>query len=115
VPDRCILRIVAALLLAWIAVDLMAIDTCALDVGRRPMPGRSSVVQLDPADPGGASTRPHLVLHQDHCFCHGLSTGAGTRAALTERFLIGRALLGTPSGYLLRVSSALYHPPQLSA
>jgi hypothetical protein len=110
VPRRCILRIVTALLLAWIAVDLAAVDTCALDFDRTP--ARASLTQLDP---DGASARPHAVLHPDHCFCHGLSTGVDTTATLIDPFAPGRAVPEIPQGCPLRISFALYHPPQLMA
>jgi hypothetical protein len=112
VPSRPILRAAAALLLVWIAVDLAAIDTCALDIDRRPMPAQSSVVLRHAP---GASTHPHAVLYPDHCFCHGLSTGADTTAALIDPMLIGRIVPDPAPAHLLRASAALDHPPQLSA
>jgi len=112
VPSPRILRIVTALLLVWVAVDLAAIDTCALDIGG----GRASrQTSVAPLDSRGALAHHHAVLHPDHCFCHGLSTGADTTAALMDPFFIGRALPDAPPGHLLCVSSALYHPPQLTA
>jgi hypothetical protein len=111
VPARRLLRIVTALLLAWVAFDLAAIDTCALDVGRGRAPRQTSVAPLDSP---GAVAHHHAALHPDHCFCHGLSTGADTTAALIDPFFIGRDLPDAPPGHLLCVSSALDHPPQLT-
>jgi len=112
VPNRRILRIVTALLLVWVAFDLAAVDTCALDVDG----GRASRhTSVAPPAPQGAMAHPHAVLHPDHCFCHGLSTGADTTAALIDPFSPGRAVPDTPPGHLCQVSSALYHPPQQPA
>ena len=109
---RRILHIVTTLLLVWAAFDLAALDTCALNVGSGQAPRQTSVTPFD--SPGGLA-RHHVVLQPDHCFCHGLSTGADTTAALIDPFFVGRALPDSPPPHLLRVSSALYHPPQLSA
>jgi hypothetical protein len=111
VPDRRILRFVTALLLVWIAVDLAAVDTCALDVDRLSAPAHTSV---GPLTRPGAATHPRVVLHPDHCFCHGLSIGADS-SALLEPFRTDGAVPDAPPGHLLRVSFALYHPPQLPA
>jgi hypothetical protein len=111
VPSRSILRVVTALLLAWIAVDLAAIDTCALDFDKLSASAQASVA---PFDSGGGSAHPHAVLHPDHCFCHGLSVGADS-SVLGDPFNGGVAVPDAPQGHLLRVSAALYHPPQLSA
>jgi len=46
-------RVVALILLAWIAFDLAALDTCALDVGSQP-------VASDQAVPD--TPREHLLL-----------------------------------------------------
>ena len=111
-PNPRILRIVTVLLLAWIAFDLAAIDTCAMAGDSSQTSERTSVTT-----PGshGAPAHPHAVLHPDQCFCHGLSTGADTTAALVDPFFAGRPVPDSPPGHLLRVSSALYHPPQLAA
>lgn len=111
-PTRRILHIVTTLLLVWVAFDLAALDTCALNVDSGPAPRQTS---LAPFDSSGGPAHHHVVLHPDHCFCHGLSTGADTAAAMIDPLFIGRALPDSPPGHLLRVSSALYHPPQLSA
>jgi len=106
------LRFVTVLLLAWIAFDLAAIDTCALDLQKQAPSARTSVA---PHDPQGATAHPHPALHPDHCFCHGLSTGADASAALIDPFFTSGGVPGTPPGHLLRTSATLYHPPQLSA
>jgi hypothetical protein len=112
VLSRRVLRAATVLLLVWIAVDLAAVDTCALDIDSHAASARSPVALREA---GGASTHPHAVLHPDHCFCHGLSTGADTTASLIDPVLIARAVPDSPAGHLLRASTALYHPPQLSA
>jgi hypothetical protein len=112
VPARRLLRIVTALLLAWVAFDLAAVDTCALDVAR----GRASrQTSVAPLDSRGAPAHHHAALHPDHCFCHGLSTGADTTAALIDPFFTSGSVPGAPPGHLVSVSAALYHPPQLTA
>jgi len=112
VNRRRLRRVVAVVLLAWIAVDLAAIDTCALDVDKASGRARTSVAAVDSP---GAAAHPHAVLHPDHCFCHGLSTGAHASPALMEPFPKDGAVPDTPPGHPRQVSSALYHPPQLSA
>jgi hypothetical protein len=112
VPEHRILRIVTALLLAWVAFDLAAIDTCALDAGTSPATARTSIARPDSS---GAVAHRHAVLHSDHCFCHGLSTGADTSAALVDPFFMGGAVPDAPPGHLLQAATALYHPPQLLA
>jgi len=112
VPSPRILRIVTALLLVWVAFDLAAIDTCALDIGGGRGSRQTSVSALDLRD---ALAHRHAVLHPDHCFCHGLSTGADTTAALIDPFSTSDRVPGPPPGHVFDVSSALYHPPQLTA
>jgi hypothetical protein len=100
------------LFLAWVAFDLAALDTCALAVERSHASQRTSVTT---PDSHGAPAHQHAVLHPDHCFCHGLSTGADTTAALIDPFFAGRPVPDSPPGHLLRASSVLYHPPQPAA
>ena len=110
-PRHRNLRRVTALLLVLIAIDLAAVHTCALDVGGVSGTPGTSVAPLDPL---GGPAHQHAVLHPDHCFCHGLSMGADT-SPLTDPFSSACAILDAPPGHLLKASSALYHPPQLSA
>jgi hypothetical protein len=98
-----VLRVVTAVLLMWIAVDLAAIHTCALPGGHRQAPARPSVSAPPCAD---GPVHSHAVLHPDHCFCHSLSTGADLTAALIDPLAVG---------HLARLSAALDHPPQLQA
>jgi hypothetical protein len=100
------------MLLAWVAFDLMAIDLCALDVDGVPAPLQVRVAYFGPQ---GASAHPHAVPHLDHCFCHGLSTGAATSAAVVDPFFTGGTVPDSPPGHLLQAATALYHPPQLIA
>jgi hypothetical protein len=112
VNHRRLFRFVAVVLLAWIALDLAAIDTCALDADKASGRARTSVAALDSPGPGA---HPHTVLRPDHCFCHGLSTGAYASPALMEPFRKDGVVPDTPPGHPRQVSSALYHPPQLPA
>jgi hypothetical protein len=111
VPDRRVLRLATALLLALIAIDLAAVHTCALYIGAAPGPAHTSLVALDGP---GAPAHQHPPLHPDHCFCHGLSTGADS-APLPGPFQPAGAVPETPHAQLLRVPTSLYHPPQLTA
>ena len=100
-----------ALLLVLIALDLAAVHTCVLDSHGAPGAAATSVAPLDSSDGAG---HPRAALHPDHCFCHGLSTGAAL-SVLDEPFRKAGTVPETPPGHLFRVSSALYHPPQLPA
>jgi hypothetical protein len=113
VPERRTLRIVAALLLVLVAIDLAAVHTCALDMTRasgRPH-ASTSISALD-----GPGSAPHQdsPLHPDHCFCHGLSVGVDF-AALTEPCHQAGDVPDMPAGHLRTAPSTLYHPPQLPA
>lgn len=110
-PSRQLLRFVTALLLVWIAVDLAAVHTCALDVGKASGPTHTAIVA---SDGPGAPAHQHAPVHPDHCFCHGLSTGANS-APLPGPFQPAGAVPDTPHAHLLRVPTSLYHPPQLTA
>jgi hypothetical protein len=109
-PDRRVLRIVTAVLLMWIAVDLAAVHTCVLQGGHGQAPARSSV-SAPPCTDGPVHS--HAVLHPDHCFCHSLSTGADLTAALVDPQSVGRSLPDNPAGHVLGLSAVLDHPPQL--
>jgi hypothetical protein len=111
-PERRILRVATALLLAWIAVDLAAVDTCALHGGPARAPANERIAA---PDGDGGPAHQHAVLHPDHSFCHGLSTGADNATALLDPLSIGQTVADSPSGHPLRIASALYHPPQLAA
>lgn len=111
VIDRRLLRTVTAILLAWIAVDLAALDTCALHRGQGPISARS-VVSAPPA--GGGPAHSHTALHPDHCFCRAVSTGAA-HALPAEPRRPAEIVLEPPPGHPLHVPAALYHPPQLHA
>ncbi len=100
-----------ALLLVLIALDLAAIHTCVLDSPG--VPG-AAVASVAPVDTSGGAGHPRAVLHPDHCFCHGLSTGAAL-SALDETFRKAGTIPETPPGHLFQVPSSLYHPPQLRA
>lgn len=100
-----------ALLLALIALDLAAVHTCVLDPLGAPGAAPTSVAHPDSSDGAG---HPRAALRPDHCFCHGLSIGAAL-SVLDEPFRKAGIVPETPPGHLLRVPSALYHPPQLPA
>jgi len=105
------LRSVTALLLWLIAFDLAAVHTCAFDARASSGTARTSVAPMESAD---GAAHHDAVLHPDHCFCHGLSIGADP-SVLTEPFRTLGSVCDTPPGHLLRIPSALYHPPQLAA
>ena len=105
------LRVIAIVLLAWIAVDLVAIDTCVLDVN----------VEAD-GGPGGRVTfrapgSSHLptAVHPDNCLCHGHTIAPGTPAGLTAPAILESAVVTAAAARPHDISSALYHPPQLGA
>ena len=109
---RRVSRAVALILLAWIGFDLAALDTCALDAGSQPV---ASDVALRASLPPSAAAHSRAVLHPDHCFCHGHSTGPGSPVALAEPVALDQAVPDTPREHLLQSSTALYHPPQRPA
>lgn len=96
----------------WIAVDLAAIHTCALQGGHGQAPARPSVSA--PSCTNGP-VHSHAVLHPDHCFCHSLSTGADLTASLIDPQAVGRCLPDNPAGHLAGLAAVLDHPPQLPA
>ena len=110
-PERRTLRVVTALLLVLVAIDLAAIHTCALGINSASGRPLTSIAALD-----GPGSAPHQdsPLHPDHCFCHGLSVGADF-AALTEPCHQAGDVPDTPAGHLRTAPSTLYHPPQLPA
>jgi hypothetical protein len=106
-----VLSLATAGLLVLIAIDLAVIHTCALRLDEAPGPPHASVVALDGP---GATSHQHAPLHPDHCFCHGLSTGA-SRALLAAPRRQAETVLESPPGHPLHAAAALYHPPQLPA
>jgi hypothetical protein len=110
-PDRPVLRVVTAVLLMWIAVDLAAVHPCTLEGGHGQAPARPSVSASPCTDGPGPS---HAVPHPDDCFCHGISTGAGHALPVAPRRQ-AEAVREFPTGHPLQASAALYHPPQLPA
>jgi hypothetical protein len=112
VNRRRLLRFVTIALLAWIAVDLAAIDTCALDFDVCPVvPSSSAQAFRAPAAPA----HPHAVLHPDHCFCHGLSIGPDTSAWLFNPLSVATRFADPAPGHLHGVTAVLDHPPKILA
>jgi hypothetical protein len=112
-PDRRVLRVVTTLLLMWIAVDLAAVHLCEPEGGHGPAPAsRHQTVAASEAP--GNPVNHDAPIGPEHCFCHGISTGAGHVLPVAPR---GRAeaVRESPAGRPLQASAALYHPPQLPA
>jgi hypothetical protein len=105
--DRA-LRFIAIALLAWIALDLAAIDPCLPDLDRQ-----SAAAQRSVGAPlrESASARPRAIPHPDHCFCHSLSTGPGSPVSPGDLVFQERAVPDAPPARLIQASTALYHPP----
>ena len=100
--------LIAIFLLAWIAVDLAAIDTCVIDVLEAAGgPGCTVALRV----PGG----PHrpISVHPDDCLCHGHTIAPGTPAGLAAPDLIDTPVEAAGCASPHDMSSALYHPPQL--
>ena len=108
---RPYLRVIAIFLLAWIAVDLAAIDTCALDVDATREGGPSATLAF--CAPG--SSHLPIALHPDHCLCHGHTIAPGTPTALAAPALSETSIADAAAARPLGSASALYHPPQLRA
>jgi hypothetical protein len=112
VKRRRLLRFVAVVLLAWIAVDLAAIDTCALDMDPDPaVPTSSAQAFRAPAPPA----HPHAVLHPNHCFCHGLSVGPGMAARFSRPCSAAARLADLTPGRFHWTLTVLDHPPKTLA
>ena len=108
---RPLLRAIAIFLLTWIAVDLVAIDTCVLDVDAGVAGGpRSALAIRAPGTPHQPTTH-----HPDHCLCHGHSIAPGTPAGLTAPAIIETSVEAVPAASPHDSASTLYHPPQLRA
>jgi hypothetical protein len=106
------IRLVTALLLAWIAVDLAAIHTCALDVDTSSGRAHTSAAAVD--GPGTAAHQ-HAVLHPDHCFCHGVSVGPGTAVRLSTPLTTTGRLAELTPGHCHWTTTVLDHPPKTLA
>ena len=110
-PKRSTLRFLTALLLASIDFDLAVVHSCALEVGRASDARHHTLAAVEGTGAGGHHDAP---LNPDHCFCHGLSTGAA-HALLIAPHRQAETVLESPPGHPLHASAALYHPPQLPA
>jgi len=110
--NRRLRRIASVLLLVWIAFDLAALDTCALDPDHQM---EASGTSWQAPQPRGAAAHPRAVLHADHCFCHGLSTGAGSPVTLADPFDRGPFVSAPPRSILRQPEPPVYHPPQRTA
>jgi len=109
---RLLRRLVVVLLLVWIAVDLTAIDTCALDIHFGPeVPSTSARALQTPRTPA----HPRAVLHPDHCFCHGLSNVPGLPIRISRPPSAAANLADATPGRLHWASMALDHPPRTLA
>ena len=105
------LRVIAIVLLAWIAVDLVAIDTCVLDVNAEADGGAGSRVAL--RAPGGSHVP--TALHPDSCLCHGHTIAPGTPAGLAAPAIVETTVEAAPASSPHDIASTLYHPPQLGS
>ena len=106
---RPFLRVIAIFLLAWIAVDLAAIDTCALDVDAECEGGSSATLAFRAPGPSHVP----IALHPDHCLCHGHTLAPDASAHLAAPPLVATTLADAAASRLHDSPSALYHPPQL--
>jgi len=111
VHPRPFVRAIAILLLAWIAVDFAALDTCVFEACREADGGHGGAPSV------GTAAAPHAALphHPDDCLCHGLGLEPGRPAGLSAPTLIASAIASVASARPLDTPSALYHPPQLHA
>ena len=109
---RLLRRLVVVLLLVWIAVDLTALDTCALDIHFGPAvpPASAHALQIP-----GTPAHPPAVLHPDHCFGHGLSIGPGLPIWLSNPLSAAANLPDATPGRLHWAAMALDHPPRTLA
>jgi hypothetical protein len=103
--------VITIFLLAWIAVDLAAIDTCALDVDADCEGGPSATLAL--RAPG--SSHVPIALHPDHCLCHGHTLAPDASAHLCAPSLVETTIAGEAAARPHGAASALYHPPLLRA
>ncbi|MCX6550195.1 MAG: hypothetical protein NTY02_04155 [Acidobacteria bacterium] len=103
-------RLIALFLLAWIAVDLAGIDTCALDIDAGAPGSSAAAAVLGP--PGTA--HPPTPLHVDHCICHSHSIEPTTPACLAAPVRSAATMADLISARPHGDASALYHPPPAS-
>ena len=108
---RPFLRVITIFLLAWIAVDLAAIDTCALDVDAEREGGPGATLAL--RAPG--SSHVPIALHPDHCLCHGHTLAPDASASLAAPALVETTIADEAADRPHASPSGLYHPPQLQA
>ena len=108
---RPFLRVITIFLLAWIAVDLAAIDTCALDVDADCEGGPSATLAFRAPGPSHVP----FALHPDHCFCHGHTLAPDASPHLAAPPLVETTLADAAASRLHDSASALYHPPQFRA
>ena len=108
---RPFLRVITIFLLAWIAVDLAAVDTCALDVNAECEGGPGAALAFRAPGPSHVPT----ALHPDHCLCHGHSLAPDAAASLSAPPLVETPIAGKAAPRPHGSASALYHPPQLRA
>ena len=108
---RRLLRFGALLVLAWIAVDLAAIDTCALDIDAAPPVDAATVSVL--GAPGCAHTptgSPH-----GECVCHSHSVEPTATMRLAAPASLAMMVGVFPPDRPHHVPVPLDHPPQLTA
>jgi hypothetical protein len=104
-------RLVAMLLLLWIAGDMIGTGLCPESV--------------DPCcnhDIGGPehSGLPHgthsgMMMHQGHCLCHGLVTMTAVLSLPDCLSLVWVAPVSIPAGGPRSLARSIDHPPQLAA
>jgi hypothetical protein len=111
VHRRPILHAIAIFLLTWIAVDLVAIDTCVLDVDAEVAGDPGSGVAF--RAPG--SSRVPVAAHPDNCLCHGHTVVPGTPAGLAAPALVDSDIAEADATRPHGSAATLYHPPQLSS
>jgi hypothetical protein len=110
VHRRPFLRAIAIFLLTWIAVDLVAIDTCVLDVDAEVAGDLGSAVAFRAPGPAHVPT----ALHPDNCLCHGHSLAPDASSGLAEPPLNATTIADEAAARTRGSASALYHPPQLN-
>jgi hypothetical protein len=105
-------RFVTVLLLAWIAWDLAAIDTCAFSEGQ---PAAVPWQSIQAPATEGPNAHPLSLPHPDSCLCRGHSTGAQPVAVLAAPACQELTVPPAASSYVFQISIAVFHPPQRAA